>query len=278
VGMQWLTGDGDLPLVLSTPWLQSLLPISVLGYAQLPTRPVGPAWSLDIEMQFYLVLPLLAPLVRRLSPAAVLTLGFLVFEWSLMARHGVVLTSFLPWFLLGMVAAERKWQPSPAMANGSMALVLGLFVAVMAVPHLRATYLAPHAPEYTTINLLLGALVLPFALGTVTRARRGDKVDSCLADQSYLIYMLHWPAITLFRHVPWGNEAARTAGAIVLMGAVCAFSALVWRHVDRPLDRTRKRWVDSRLPPPPPGEGRASARESAEPAANPAVAFLPAPR
>lgn len=267
IGMQWLTHDTDLPLVASTPWRHAILPVTVLGYAQLPTRPVGPAWSLDIEMQFYLVLPLLAPLVRRLKPASVLTLGFLVFEWSLMARHGVVLTSFLPWFLLGMVAAERGWRASPAMAHGSLALTLALFAVVMATPQLYGAYLAPHAPEYATFNLLLGALILPFALGTVTRERRADRTDAMLADQSYLVYMLHWPAITVFRHLPAMSPAATAASAVLLCGVVTVVSALVWRHVDRPLNAWRKRWVDSRLPTPPASPAQGESGEAPVPLA-----------
>ena len=277
VGMQWLTHDHDFALVATTPWLQALLPATVLGYAQLPTRPVGPAWSLDIEMQFYLVAPLLMPLVRRLRPAALLTLGFLVFEWALMAHHGVVLTSFVPWFLLGMVAAQQRWVPSETMARGSMALTLGLVAAVAAVPSLRAAYLAPHAPEYATFNLLLGALILPFALATVTQRQRSDRTDSCLADQSYLVYMLHWPAITLYRHIDWPTPAAAFAGAVALLALVASASMLTWRWFDRPLDRLRKRWVESRLLAP-----ATPAEPAPQPAAAPQridpVAFSPAPR
>ncbi|MDE2405953.1 MAG: acyltransferase [Sphingomonadales bacterium] len=250
LAMLWLTRDADWPLALSTPWRQALLPFSVVGYAQLPTRPAGPAWSLDIEMQFYLAVPLLALLVRRLRAVAVLALGFLVFEASLMDGLGVVLPSFLPWFLLGMVAAEKRWRPSPAMAHGSLALVLALVAAVLAVPALRASYLAPHAPEYASFNLLLGALILPFALGTVTGARRADRVDAMLADQSFLVYMLHWPAIIAFRHLPLASPVAAVVAATLLMGVVVVVSALVWRHVDRPLNRLRKRWVDARIATP----------------------------
>jgi peptidoglycan/LPS O-acetylase OafA/YrhL len=247
IAMQVLTGDHDLAIVAQTPLAHILAPFAVLGYAQLPTRPVGPAWSLDIEMQFYLVAPLLIALVARLRTAVVLTLGFLVFEWSLVAHHGVVLTSFLPWFLIGMVAAAQQWRPSETMATASMALALALFAAILVTPSLRATYLDRDAPEYVTLNLLLGALLIPFALATVTGLPRPDRADAMLADQSYLVYMLHWPAITLFRHIPWATPFAATAGAFALMGLVVALSLLVWHGYDRPLDRARKRWVDARV-------------------------------
>jgi len=247
IAMQALTHDRDLALVAQTPWAHALVPFSVLGYAQLPTRPVGPAWSLDIEMQFYLAAPLLVALIARLRTAVILTLGFLVFEWSLMAHHGVVLTAFLPWFLIGMVGAAHDWRPSRTMATGSMALALGLFTAVLATPSLRETYLAPDAPEYVTLNLLLGALLIPFALSTVTAPRRPDRADALLADQSFLVYMLHWPAITLFRHIEWATPFTAALGAMTLMAAVAALSMLVWHHFDRPLNGVRKRWVDSRL-------------------------------
>jgi peptidoglycan/LPS O-acetylase OafA/YrhL len=58
--------------------------------------------------------------------------------------------------------------------------------------------------------------------------------------------MLHWPAILLLRGIAWPNGAAWTAG---LLGLGIATTALCWavhRFYDRPLNRARARWVESR--------------------------------
>ena len=243
VPLLWLVHDPDWALVAASRSRQWMSAIGVFGYALLPVRPVGPAWSLDIEMQFYLVAPLLVALVRRVSSVLVLTLGCCVFLAAMTLGAGVTLPSFLLFFLIGMVAAERRWSPPPVLAHSSLACAIGLALAAIVLPT-GHDLVREGSSESALFNMALGVLAIPFALATV--GRKGDRTDAMLADQSYLVYMLHWPAIELLRHLPLVGVTSRFAAAFVVLAMVVVFSHFVWLWLDRPLNRVRKRWVQSR--------------------------------
>ena len=243
IGLQWWISDADLVPVSASAWQQAVCAVTVLGYALLPTRPVGPAWSLDIEMQFYLIAPLLCALVRRASPVLVLASGFTVFLAAMAFGAGVTLPSFLPFFLIGMVAAEKRWSPPPALAHGGLGLAIGMTTLACLLP-LGREWVIEGGSQTALFNLALGMLAIPFAFMTVTKS--GDRTDAMLADQSYLVYMFHWPAISLLRHLVWNGPLARGGGVVVLLGMVIVFCGFVWHRLDRPLNRLRKNWVNSR--------------------------------
>lgn len=236
-------GDPLLPYVWAMPLRQGFSSVFVAGYAGLPVRPLGTAWSLDIEMQFYLVAPMLALLVCRMRAIAVLAAGYGVYLAGLALYPGVVLTSFLPFFVIGMVAAEHHWRPSPRVAEGLLALAIVLTAAMMLSPWSYAL-LSTEGGHWPQINLLLAVLALPQAFASAqnpTGAR-----DAVWADQSYIVYMLHWPAIALLRGIAWPGASARALGFVGLAVAVMVLAWAVRAIYDQPLNRARSRWVAAR--------------------------------
>ena len=195
--MAWV-GHSEWPLVAGSAARQALSGLAVLGYAQLPTRPVGPGWSLDVEMQFYLAAPLLLLLARRLAPALALVGSVLIAEASLWAGQGVWVGAFLPWFVVGVLAAEHGWEVGEGASRASFVTTVALFAAALASPW-RGALLGEFGADYAWFNMALAALILPFALAGVRR--RGDAVDAALADHSYLVYLAHWPAVLVWREM-----------------------------------------------------------------------------
>ncbi|MEP6867893.1 MAG: acyltransferase family protein, partial [Novosphingobium sp.] len=171
----------DLAQVTSAAPRQVFSTVFGLGYALLPTRLLGPGWSLDIEMQFYLAAPLLVFAVKRLPAVIALGLAFGVQMLGLILWADVVLTTFLPWFVIGMAAARHDWKPPPALANASLIATVGLLVGVWLSPWC-ALVLARDAPQWAPFNMAIALLLIPFAMATVQR--RGDRVDAVMADQS----------------------------------------------------------------------------------------------
>jgi peptidoglycan/LPS O-acetylase OafA/YrhL len=240
--MAWL-GDPALEVVAAMPGWQALSALFALGYAQMPVRPVGPAWSLDIEMQFYCVAPLLVMLVRRTSAVVALAASYALYVIGMVVWPGIVLTSFVPFFVIGMVAAQHDWRPSPGMAEASLALAVGLTAVIAASPWF-APLLGEGGAYWPQINLLLAALALPQALVSVQGKPEGR--DPVWADQSYIVYLLHWPAILLWRGIHWPGPMAQAAG-LAGLAALVAFTAWAVRSgFDRPLNRARARWVAGR--------------------------------
>jgi peptidoglycan/LPS O-acetylase OafA/YrhL len=240
----YATGNKEWPLIVASAPYQAMAGFTLVGYAQLVTRPVGPAWSLDIEMQFYLVAPLLIMTVRRASALTVIVLGCALFIAAMTLGAGVTLPSFLIFFLCGLVAAAHDWRVDQRTADGLFALAIGLVGLALALK--AGDCISENGAYAPLFNLLVGLLALPFALTTVSR--RSDPFDRMLGDQSYLAYLLHWPAIIVIRNAGLSGEAF----AWLELGAGMATILLclaAWRWYDRPLDRARANWVLRRADP-----------------------------
>ncbi|MBC2665584.1 acyltransferase [Novosphingobium flavum] len=244
VAVMALVDHGGLSAVAAMPLRQAFSTLFVLGYAQMPVRPVGPAWSLDIEMQFYLVAPLLVPLVQRTSAIAALFAAFVVYTLGIAVYPELVLTSFLVPFVIGMVAARHQWTVSPRLAEGLQALAVLIVAAVCLSPWRTLLLGSEEGGWWPQLNILLAVLVLPQALVSV--GRRGGPRDQIWADQSYVVYMLHWPGILLLRGIAWPEGAAWSAGLVAIGLATSLLCWAIHRYYDRPLNRRRARWVDSR--------------------------------
>lgn len=227
----------------AAPLRQAFSTVFALGYALLPLRANGPGWSLDIEMQFYILAPLFIWTVRRYSVAVSLALALAIQQLGLVFVPLPILSLFLPWFVIGMAAAEYDWKPPQRMADFAFALAILLVPAVLLSPW-HALLIDFDAPQGVNFNMLLAGLALPFALNTARR--RGDPTDRALADQSYTIYMVHWAVIDIYRNIAWHDVQTRIAVAFVWIAVSVLVSHLAWRYVDRPLNRQRQRWVDAR--------------------------------
>jgi peptidoglycan/LPS O-acetylase OafA/YrhL len=110
------------PLAFST--------VAIFGYS-MQVVPNVPGWSLDIELQFYVLAPLLLWLGARSKPFLIAALGLTAFAW-LSPVPG--LPRYLPLFLLG-VLYERDQRPiSTGLALGGAALTLLGLLLVAASP------------------------------------------------------------------------------------------------------------------------------------------------
>ncbi len=221
----------------------------LLGYAWLPFGPVGSAWSLDVEMQYYLLAPLFALLAARtrgwwlLVPAALLSA---IFAWATLDYY--IVPKYLFFFAAGLLAAKRDWRCAPWLAALSAGVVVALVIGVLLSPWPSILIgganpgpLHHHAPAF---NVVLGVLSVPFALYTVRQP--SDATDRMMADLSYIIYLLHWVAMQWFFQFthPFTKRLAVAAASFVLVPAA---SWLIWRFLDKPLNRMRARWVAGRL-------------------------------
>ncbi|MBN3858035.1 acyltransferase [Paraburkholderia sp. Ac-20340] len=226
----------------------------LLGYNTAAGAPLVPAWSLDIEFQFYLVAPfVIALLQRRALLAVLLCAGVSVASFAVFYDRAS--TSYLPWFLAGMLAARYPaLLPRPRVAQASGLLTLGVVVLFACVPALRpALFGGAHRGEiYMTwnplLNAALAAVALPFALGTLSV--RSGKFDRLLSDASYSLYLVHWLPLLYVSHylpqiaaLPHFSRALATMPQVLLSYAA-AFAITV--YVDRPCSRVRERFVKTR--------------------------------
>ena len=246
--------------------LRDLLAFPMLGVASHRHDLLGISWSLDIEMQFYLALPLLvawlagafaapgtalsAPRFSPGEPAAgmqtrlLLLLPLIVAGWWLHRLTGIeTLAGYLPAFTAGALiylcdfSARRRTAIWALIAFGGAGLMLAAF------PSTRGIVLTPGMNEvYTRMGGLAWAFVLlPFVAWNLRQP--GGRSDRMLGDLSYSLYLTHYPLVEVAKFLAGGDLSLtqKTATLAVIAGVALAFYALV----DRTFERRRMLWVDS---------------------------------
>ena len=232
----------------------------VLGYAPLPSaaKILPPVWSLDIEMQFYLVAPICIATLGAAWSRAVLfgvalagVAALVLFYGGLRAQSGC-LPMYLGFFLIGLYSAYRGWRPSPRLAVGGLATAVTVAAICLAIPIVRplfvegafSTWLSDYNPDG---NIVLAVLLAPYALATVRKSSHWLRFDRDLSNVTYEIYLLHLSAIAIVHHYVGGLSRYQQIPALAL-AAVLLFpvSWAVYRLIDRPIDRLRVAYVKSR--------------------------------
>lgn len=235
------------PVVLGFALLQAWTPAYALSYN-------FPAWSLSVEAFFYLLFPLLIPVMRRFSRTQALLAVGLAYLWTVvgdvLARLlGTEQTieritySFPPYrlgeFVAGMglaLAMAKGWRPRLPLAV-PLALIAALVVS------------SGYWPGGAGVGRdLLTLLVIPPACGLIvalaradlTRRQRTGLVLLRLGEASYALYIVH--AVVLFA---WGGLRlsfdSRYLPAYVVLSVVTAVLLHSW--VERPAERwLRRRW------------------------------------
>jgi len=203
------------------------------------TKPLLHFWSLAVEEQFYLAVPLAFFLrnarARRAAIAATtaLSLGLYLVLAPRSPSAAFYLLPTRGWELgLGIMLALHD-------PSGILARAIGILRAMRAVAWVGLIALVVSGPVLDdTTALLLSVVLAAWLVAVPPRTQRIPRWVSAIGDRSYATYLVHWPIIALAANV-WmrGPSPWVRAGLLVLI--VLAAEAL-WRGVDG-RDRTRRR-------------------------------------
>lgn len=207
---------------------------TLLGVDTTGRDPTGVSWSLDIELQFYLLVPLLFatawPRALILPALAVLTAA----GWWLHAAIGVATAlMYLPVFALGALNARTRWQPERGVALASLA-GFGLFTAAIAAIPATEAFLdktKPHPFDQDWFSMIWMLPLVPYVAASL--ARKSTPFDRDVGNWSYPLYLVHYSLIAFFvahGHSKWIGVALAPAIALVL-----------FYGLDRRFERMRRR-------------------------------------
>jgi peptidoglycan/LPS O-acetylase OafA/YrhL len=221
-------------------------------------RELPPAWSLDIEMQFYFIAPLLVVCVARIPRPLQVGLLILALVWCWLGESWGIggesprLDLWIGVFLIGMLTSISGWRPSFKIALVSAASVLCALLCAAAYPATRSWILLRGLTGHPlqgqlAATLTVGTILLtaPFAMWTT--GLPSSKWDRMLGDLSFPLYLFHWiPRGWYYNHVHPGSRPSEMI-LLLAINVLTAFAGavIILLFIDRPLQQLRAKWVKS---------------------------------
>lgn len=213
---------------------------------------VPPAWSLSVEVGFYVLLPLLGWLVLR-GPArgtrrrALLVAAGMVaagLGWTLAATLGgwpptvtTSLPTYLPVFACGIAAAALPAPKRPARRRALLAAG-ALLVIANGVWHADGTGLAGHVLRDLPAAVGFAAVVAALAAGPAGLLEWPPV--RWLGTVSFGAYLWHMPVLLVLLERGW-LPASPPAALAAVLAPTLAVSALSWYGLERPTLRLGQR-------------------------------------
>jgi len=220
--------------------------------ADVETMPLLHTWSLGVEEQFYIVIPLLMLLLARgpqrdrMRRTVFITVAVASLAWSawLVQRDRSLCFYLLPsraWELaLGGILALFPAPAMPAAARNILSAA-GLLMILASIGFYSAA--TPFPGPSALLPCAGTALVIFAGTGGANAAGRllGSRPFVFVGLISYSLYLWHWPLFTLATHLKLRSDSwpAWITPALVVLSFVLGW--LSWRFVETPF-RRRERW------------------------------------
>ncbi len=258
----WRVPDGRLDVLLHLLFIFNLVEFSILSI-----NPVF--WTLAVEMQFYLLLPLVLVLHRRLviSLLIIACASYLLhaglnhwFAWRIpwpwsnwqpwLRPHGAVLNhslfGHLPHFILGMVAVVLADRPplsnlGPRVASAAW-LALIITLALLLSTGWADWVALPYGPYYLPgVPLMLALLVLLTPHADPVCQVLEYRPVRYLGRISYGIYLYHLPVMWLIDRQMmlrgWDAQAYSWQFSLAALSLSVAAASLSYFFVERPMQQ-----------------------------------------
>lgn len=217
-------------------------------------------WSLSLEEQFYLILPVLALLTGRKLPAvlALFVLSQLFIPWLMLPSNfrmtGIALGVLIACYtssstyrsLEPTLLAEITW-----LRRVLLIVLLGCLAGVTG----HGVHIVTANLGYNLVALMSAALVFiaSFDHQYILRDGRLKHLLVCIGDRSYALYLTHMPAFFLTRELFHrfapdlvGNSTALLAYLGCAGVLTIALSELSFRFIEVPLQRRGAEWLAQR--------------------------------
>jgi peptidoglycan/LPS O-acetylase OafA/YrhL len=242
-------------LVMRWPrdWVEWLHNLGIFGLNGAKVRLVPPAWSLDLELVFYVLMGVGLARNRLIVLAwLALSLVYAAYAWGsgleFTARYATLLSASLPFALGAAIQHHRDWLARLTTGRVHVPLAVTLYVANAALTWV-------HRDPFGT-GFYLSLLATGYVVVALMQVRRRDlpgwaaRTDRILGDLSYPVFLCHFPIAAWAIH--FGLTPAR--GPLTLVVAALGSSAFAWlvhsaleNPVGRVRDRVRGRASDAAL-------------------------------
>ncbi len=228
-------------LIAATVWLSNVLYYQSAGYFDIAAenRVLLHTWSLSVEEQFYIALPLMILLLRFSRVTLILAL---ILGWAASLAACIWLTPVSPnatfylfpfraWELLSgvLLAILLRKRALPAWSWMSWVGVVVILGSVLFIQP------GPAFPGWQAVFPVLGTVLL-LANGQDDNAVNrllGMRAPVFVGLISYSLYLWHWPVLVLSQY--WRGGYAGWAEVLGWMALSFVLAVLSWRFVERPV-------------------------------------------
>jgi len=215
-------------------------------------NPVLMTWSLGVEEQFYVLIPLLMVLLARvrrnwLLPAILATcaLSFLI-AWSELGRSPMMAFYLLParaWELgigVALAAAElnRKRHSLPIRLSSQIEAISLVGLALLLAPIFLLTAATPFPGPAALPSVLGAAMVLGVPGSWINRHVLSLPPLTFIGKISYSWYLWHWPLLAFLRIVYGGDP--RHSARLLAIAASLGLAVLSYYFIEQPFRRSAR--------------------------------------
>jgi len=210
-------------------------------------RPLLMTWSLGVEEQFYLVIPLLIALLARLRQSLVLPFLIALCGLSLvLAAHDVRLVPMQAFYLLpdrawelgvGVALAVFEFDRPPLRTSRPLTHLAGFIALALLLAPL--VFLTPHSPfpGLAALPSVLGtALLIALPHSLINRKFLALAPLLFIGRVSYSWYLWHWPLLAFFNIAT--ADALPLPAALFAVALAFVLAVLSWRFIEQPFRRS----------------------------------------
>jgi peptidoglycan/LPS O-acetylase OafA/YrhL len=220
---------------------------------------IGPAWSLAVELQFYIIAPLVAIFIKDKKRALLLFIisalisVFSVFLKLFIGRIDSVIL-YLPYFLMGGLIYYWDLKGSYKLARLSVLSLILLVALSHSIPEVRLALLDTSG-KYTfygflvkeVFDCILTIVSLPFIVHNIKQPVKSFEIDSLLSSMSFVVYLLHWPLLQVysFANQNVGSGLKIFYSILYFVVSIC-LSFLISKYIDQNFEKSRRSWIKSK--------------------------------
>ncbi|MEN5058411.1 acyltransferase family protein [Sphingobacterium kitahiroshimense] len=190
-------------------------------------NPLLHTWTLAVEMQFYLLLPVALLFIRKkqvlISLLAVLTLALFSYASYEIASGNAAIMYFslparVPEFLLGAIAAIIRLEDYHFVRKQANVLSIVGLVTIIGC----ALFLSEHTPFPGIVALIpcLGTIAILVSSTSWVNSFLGSKPLVFIGEISYSVYLWHWPIMAFFRYYKNTYAFTLLESALVILATI----------------------------------------------------------